>query len=304
MSANPVAATPAKPSSPMPDRTRARNARWWAEVGWKYPLAVVLIAYAVFPLLYVLSTALRPGGRLAGSSGLFTAFDFANFAELGGSPFWQWGLNSLLVAGITGVATVLMGAAAAYAFSRFRFQGRRASLTGLLLIQMFPQTVAFVAIFLMLLSIGEVVPALGLNSRLALICIYLGGALGANTFLLYGFFNSIPTDLDESAKIDGATHAQVFWRIIMPLVTPALAVVGLLGFIAAFNDFILARIVLISQDNWTLAVGMYAWVSNDLNANWGLFAAGAVIAAIPVLLLFLSLQRYIVGGLTAGAVKG
>jgi len=161
-----------------------------------------------------------------------------------------------------------------------------------------------VALFLMLVALGEAVPVLGLNSRLALICIYLGGALGANTFLMYGFFNTIPSELDESAKIDGATHAQIFWRIIMPLVTPALAVVGLLGFLAAFNDFILARIVLISQDNWTLAVGMYAWVSNDLNANWGLFAAGAVIAAIPVLVLFLSLQRYIVGGLTAGAVKG
>jgi arabinogalactan oligomer / maltooligosaccharide transport system permease protein len=310
MSANPALATSAATQSPRqqtpasPDRTRARRARWWAEVGWKYPLALVIVAYAVFPLLYVASTALRPGGRLSGSSGLFTAFDLGNFADLAGTSFWLWGLNSLLVAGVTALATVLMGAAAAYAFSRFRFSGRRAGLTGLLLIQMFPQTVAFVAIFLMLLGLGEVAPVLGLNSKIALICIYLGGALGANTFLMYGFFNTIPSELDESARIDGASHAQIFWRIIMPLVTPALAVVGLLGFLTAFNDFILARIVLISQDNWTLAVGMYAWVSNDLNANWGLFAAGAVVAAIPVLVLFLALQRYIVGGLTAGAVKG
>ena len=197
-----------------------------------------------------------------------------------------------------------MGAAAAYAFSRFRFRGRRASLTGLLIIQMFPQTVAFIAIFLLLLGLGEVVPALGINSKLALICVYLGGALGANTFLMYGFFNSIPLEIDESAKIDGATHAQIFWRLIMPLVTPVLAVVGLLAFIAAFGDFILARIVLTSEDNWTLAVGMYQWVSNQLTSRWGLFAAGTVIAAIPVLALFLSLQRFIVGGLTQGSVKG
>jgi arabinogalactan oligomer/maltooligosaccharide transport system permease protein len=275
-----------------------------AEVGWKYPVAVVVVAYAIFPLLYVVSTAFRPGGRLAGSSALFSALDLGNFAALTGTAYWTWGMNSLFVAGVTAIGTVLMGATAAYAFSRFRFSGRRASLTGLLLIQMFPQTVAFVAIFLMLLSLGEVVPALGINSKLALICVYLGGALGANTFLMYGFFNSIPNELDESARIDGATHAQIFWRIIMPLVTPVLAVVGLLGFIAGFNDFILARIVLVSQDNWTLAVGMYAWVSNELNSNWGLFAAGAVVASLPLLLLFLALQRYIVGGLTAGSVKG
>ena len=293
--------------SPAPgshDRTAARRARWWAEVGWKYPLAVVIIAFAVFPLLYVVSASLNPGGSLAGSSDLFGGFDTVNFASLGETSYWIWGLNTLFIGGVSAVGTVLMGAAAAYAFSRFRFSGRRASLTGLLLIQMFPQTVAFVAIFLMLISLGEVMPALGINSKIALICVYLGGALGANTFLMYGFFNSIPSELDESAKIDGATHAQIFWRIIMPLVTPVLAVVGLLAFVSAFGDFILARIVLTSEDNWTLAVGMYQWVSNQLTSRWGLFAAGAVIASIPVLVLFLSLQRYIVGGLTAGSVKG
>jgi arabinogalactan oligomer/maltooligosaccharide transport system permease protein len=183
-------------------------------------------------------------------------------------------------------------------------RSRRPGLTALLIIQMFPQALAFVAIFLMLLALGEVFPALGLNSKIALICVYLGGALGVNTFLMYGFFNTIPMELDESAKIDGATHAQVFWRIIMPLVTPILAVVALLAFIASFGDYIISKIVLVSQDNWTLAVGMFQWVSNQLASNWGLFAAGAVLASIPVLALFLGLQRYIIGGLTAGSVKG
>ena len=309
MSTNPVIATSTEPKGPLPQtpppsRARARRARWWAEVGWKYPVAIVIIGYAIFPLLYVVSASLKPGGSLAGSSALFRSLDIANFAALGDTMYWTWVWNTLVIGIITAVATVLMGAAAAYAFSRFRFTGRRASLTGLLLIQMFPQTVAFVAIFLMLLALGEVVPVLDINSKIALICVYLGGALGANTFLMYGFFNSIPAELDESAKIDGATHAQIFWRIIMPLVTPVLAVVGLLGFISAFGDFILARIVLTSEDNWTLAVGMYQWVSNQLTSRWGLFAAGAVIASIPVLALFLALQRYIVGGLTAGSVKG
>lgn len=295
---------PAQSNRTPANRTAARRSRWWAEVGWKYPVAVVIIFYAVFPLFYVVSAALNPRGSLAGSSALFNALSLQNFAALGETRFWTWVGNTLLIGGVAAVGAVIMGAAAAYAFSRFRFKGRRASLTGLLIIQMFPQTVAFVAVFLMLLAIGEVVPALGINSKLALIAVYLGGALGANTFLMYGFFNAIPIEIDESAKIDGATHAQIFWQLIMPLVTPVLAVVGLLAFISAFGDFILARIVLTSEENWTLAVGMYQWVSNQLTSRWGLFTAGTVVASIPVLALFLSLQRYIVGGLTQGSVKG
>ncbi|MDR7186681.1 arabinogalactan oligomer/maltooligosaccharide transport system permease protein [Microbacterium trichothecenolyticum] len=286
------------------DRRSARRRRWLLEVGWKYLLAVVVIFYAIFPLVYVLSASLNPNGTLAASNALFSVVDLSNYAALGETSFWTWAGNTLLIGGIASVGAVLMGAAAAYAFSRFRFSGRRAGLTGLLIIQMFPQALAFVAIFLMLLGLGEVVPALGLNSKIALICVYLGGALGVNTFLMYGFFNTVPIEIDESAKIDGASHAQIFWRLIFPLVTPILAVVALLAFIAAFGDYIIAKIVLVSEENWTLAVGTYQWVSNQLASNWGLFAAGAVIAAIPVLVLFLSLQRYIVGGLTAGSVKG
>lgn len=286
------------------DRRTARRRRWLLDVGWKYLLAVVVVFYSIFPLVYVLSASLNPRGTLAASNALFSVLDLTNYIALGETRFWTWAGNTLLIGGVAAIGAVLMGAAAAYAFSRFRFSGRRASLTGLLIIQMFPQALAFVAIFLMLLALGEVVPALGLNSKIALICVYLGGALGVNTFLMYGFFNTVPIEIDESAKIDGATHAQIFWRLIMPLVTPILAVVALLAFIAAFGDYIIAKIVLVSEENWTLAVGMYQWVSNQLASNWGLFAAGAVIAAIPVLVLFLSLQRYIVGGLTAGSVKG
>ena len=287
-----------------PTRSKARRRRWLAEVGWKYPLALLLIAYAIFPLLYVISASFNPRGSLAGSSAMFTAFSTANYASLWDTSYWQWFLNTLYVSGGAALGAVIMGAAAAYAFSRFRFKGRRFSLTTLLIVQMFPQTIAFVAVFLLLLALGEVVPALGINSRLALIAVYLGGALGANTFLMYGFFNTIPMEIDESAKIDGASHAQIFWQLIMPLVAPILAVVGLLAFISSFGDFILAKIILVSEDNWTLSVGMYQWVSNQLTSRWGLFAAGVVLAAIPVLTLFLALQRYIVGGLTAGSVKG
>jgi arabinogalactan oligomer/maltooligosaccharide transport system permease protein len=169
---------------------------------------------------------------------------------------------------------------------------------------MFPQMLAFVAIFLMLLAIGDVFPVLGLNSRLGLTAVYLGGALGVNTFLMYGFFNTVPRELDEAAKIDGASHAQIFWKIILRLVAPILAVVGLLSFIGTFGEFLVAKVVLQRPEEFTLAVGLYFWAADERTARWGLFAAGAVLAAIPVVVLFLLLQRYIVSGLTAGSVKG
>lgn len=278
--------------------------KWFRELGWRHLVGVVAVVYAGFPLVYVLSASLSDGGTLTGSNRLFSSVSGANYVHLGDTQFWTWMGNTLQVAIATGVGTVLMGAAAAYAFSRFRFEGRRAGLTALLIIQMFPQMLAFVAVFLLLIGLGNVVPVLGLNSKLALICVYLGGALGVNTFLMYGFFNTVPRELDEAAKIDGATHAQIYWTIVLRLVAPILAVVGLLSFISTFGEFIIARVLLQSESSWTLAVGLFGWVSSLLEANWGLFAAGAVISAIPVLALFLVLQRYIVGGLTAGAVKG
>lgn len=284
--------------------TSLKGLRWWAEVGWRHIVGVVAIIYCVVPLLYVLSVSLVPNATLTGSNRLFATFSTQNFSALSGTEYWSWIRNSLVVSISTAVGTVLMGASAAYAFSRFRFRGRRGTLTFLLLVQMFPQMLAFVALFLLLLSLQDVFPALGLNSQLGLICVYLGGALGSNTFLLYGFFNTVPKELDEAAEIDGASHAQVFWTIIMPLVLPVLAVVGLLSFIASFGDFVIARVVLQTPDRYTLAVGMYNWAADARTAPWGLFAAGAVVAAVPVVLIFLYLQRYIVSGLTAGSVKG
>nr|WP_223203591.1 sugar ABC transporter permease [Cellulomonas soli] len=283
---------------------RMKPGKWFRELGWRHLVGIIGVAYAAFPLVYIVSASLSDKGTLTGSNELFAQVSTANYEHLSTTAFWTWTVNTLVIAVVTGIGTVLMGAAAAYAFSRFRFSGRRTGLTSLLVIQMFPQMLAFVAIFLLLIGLGNVVPVLGLNSKLALICVYLGGALGVNTFLMYGFFNTVPRELDEAAKIDGATHGQIYWTIILRLVSPILAVVALLSFISTFGEFIIARSVLQSESNWTLAVGLYGWVADRLDANWGLFAAGAVISAIPVLVLFLFLQKYIVGGLTAGSVKG
>ena len=172
-----------------------------------------------------------------------------------------------------------------------------------MLIQMFPQFLAVVAIFLLLSAISDVFPALGLGSQLGLILVYLGGALGVNTYLMYGFFNTVPVSIDEAAKLDGASHAQIFFSIILRLVAPILAVVGLLSFIASTGEYVIASVVLTDPSSQTLAVGLYTFVSQQFSNNWSIFAAGAVLAALPVVALFLALQKYIVGGLTAGSVK-
>jgi len=281
--------------------------RWFREKGWRHAVAIAATLFSIFPLLYVLSAALNPTGTMAGSTALFTNIGLQNFVDLFSNeqrPFGKWFVNTLVIGVVTSAATVFLGALAAYAFSRMRFAGRRFSLLALLLLQMFPQLLAVVAIFLLLNYIGDIIPAVGLGSSLGLIMVYLGGALGVNTYLMYGFFNTVPKSLDESARIDGASHAQVFFRIIMPLVTPILAVVGLLAFIGISSEFVIASVVLTDPDSQTLAVGLYSYVAQQRSENWGVFAAGAVLAAVPVMALFLFLQKYITSGLTAGSVKG
>lgn len=193
-------------------------------------------------------------------------------------------------------------ALASYAFSRLRFRGRRVGLLSLLLIQMFPNLLAVVALFLFMTRIKGLFPAIGLGSSWGLIFIYLGGALGVNTYLIKGFFDTIPYTLDEAAKIDGCTHFQVFYKIILPLAAPVLAVIGLLSFITTQAEYLVASVIL-GEDNKTLAVGLSGYVNTGFDNRWGPFAAGSLIGAIPVVLLFLFLQRYIVSGLTSGSVK-
>lgn len=290
-----------------PPRRRRPFGRWLRELGWRHVVGVLASAFALFPLLYVLSASLDPTGTMASSNSLFSSFSGQNYVDLFSDPsrpYGRWFVNTMVIGLVTSFSTVFLGALAAYAFSRMRFAGRRVGLLTLLLVQMFPQLLAVVAIFLLLTYIGNLVPVLGIGSQLGLILVYLGGALGVNTYLMYGFFNTVPASLDEAAKLDGASHVQIFFSIILRLVTPILAVVGLLSFISTVSEFVIASVVLTDPAAQTLAVGLYGYVSETRSENWGVFAAGAVLAALPVMALFLFLQRYIVSGLTAGGVKG
>ena len=298
-------------TAPVVERRLAPRRRslgsWFADTGWRHVVAILVSAFALFPLLYVLSASLNPRGTLTGSNQLFSAFGFDSYVRIlsdSQNPYGLWFLNTLVIATVTGAVTVFIGALAAYAFSRMRFAGRRIGLVTIVVVQMFPQLLAVVAIFLLMSTLGDWFPAIGLNTHTGLILVYLGGALGVNTYLMYGFFNTLPMELDEAARIDGAGHARIFFTMILPLVAPILAVVALLSFIGTVNEYVIASVMLVDVDQQTLVVGLTKLVANPRYADWSAFSAGAVMAAIPVMILFLFLQRYIVGGLTAGATKG
>jgi arabinogalactan oligomer / maltooligosaccharide transport system permease protein len=307
-----AARTPAAPPRPpvpaAPERSRLQAlGRWFRRTGWRHLVGMCALVFALFPIVFVLSASFNELGTLTASNRLFSSFSTKNYRDLFDSPVYpyaNWFANTMLIALSTAIATVFLGACAAYAFSRYRFRGRRLGLLGLLLVQMFPQFLAAVAIFLLMMRIGFVFPQIGLGTQFGLILVYLGGAMGVNTFLIKGFFDTVPRELDEAAMVDGATHSRIFFSIIARLGAPVLAVVGLLSFINTVNEFLIASILLRAPERQTLAVGLFQMVSQQISANWGLFAAGALLGAIPSVVLFQFLQRFIVSGLTSGSVKG
>jgi arabinogalactan oligomer/maltooligosaccharide transport system permease protein len=288
-----------------------------SETWWRHVIGVIACVVSLFPVWFVLSAAFNREDSVSGTSFLPTHFTLANFTNIlhntvpdqasqgvVDSQFLRWFLNTLIIAVVTAIFTVMLGALAAYAFSRFRFRGRRMGMLALLLIQMFPQLLLIVALYLIVLNVGSVFGVIGLNTYTGLIVVYLGGSLGVNAWLLKGFFDTIPKELDESARVDGATAAQIFWGVVLPLAGPVLVVVGLISFVSTLNEFVIASAMMKTTNHLTLAVGMNGFIDQQYGQRWGPFAAGAVLAAIPAAMLFLSLQRWMVEGLTSGAVKG
>jgi arabinogalactan oligomer / maltooligosaccharide transport system permease protein len=292
-------------------RQRRRSfGRWFSETGWRHVVGVLALVFALFPVWFVVLAAFSDSASLSNQKLWPETLTLRQYHTLVDNyPFWQRFFNSLVISFVTAGSTVLLAASAAYAFSRLRFRGRRSGLLSLLLIQMFPASLAFVAIYIMVQNMTSAFDRLGSGSMATIVLFYLGGALGANTWLIKGFFDTIPRSLDESANIDGATHAQVFWKIILPLAAPVLAIIFLLSFISTQAEFLIASVILFGQDisspSKTVATGLQGLLAGDrYDLRWGPFAVGALIASLPVVLLFQFLQRYIVGGITAGAVKG
>jgi arabinogalactan oligomer/maltooligosaccharide transport system permease protein len=283
------------------------NLKFWRVSHDKVAKRKPLEAYAVFPLYLVFLSAFNESGSLQVTSFLPREISFANFDVLFNDeriPYLTWMKNSLMISGFVAVVSVVIGAASAFAFSRLRFKGKKFGIQLLLLIQMFPAILAISAVYVIMERVYKFAPSLGIGTQAGLILIYLGGAMGVNIWLLKGFVDSIPVELDEAAKIDGASAMQTYWQIFVPLAAPVLAVVSLLSFIGTFNEFILARLFLIEVESRTVAVGLQQFIGGQYSENWGPFAAGSIIASIPIVIIFLSLQKYIISGLTAGSVKG
>jgi len=286
---------------------RRRSPRFWLGRFVRNFLAWIAIAFALFPAAFVLGTSFDPAQNLRTARIIPAQPTTANylylFRERQEINFPRWLLNTVYVAGITSAFGVFLCALGAYAFSRFRFRGRRAGLLTILLVQMFPQTVGMVAIYLILQTLGKQIPWLGLNTHPGLILVYLGGAIGFNTWFMKGYFDTIPRSLEESALVDGATPFQAFWRIILPVARPILAVVFVIQFISVYSEYLLASLILKGTDKYTLAVGLQLFIGEAYNRRWGSFAAAAVLGAAMILIIFYALQSQIISGLTGGAVK-
>jgi arabinogalactan oligomer/maltooligosaccharide transport system permease protein len=265
----------------------------------------VLVGIVLYPVLLVLRIAVEPGKHLAMSaSPIPSHVSFTHFAELfsqrgghGELLFPRNTINSLLIAGATTVVGVVISCTAAYALSRFRFPGRKAGLTTFLVVQMFPATLLLIPLYVVLDNLGL------LNSAVGLVLVYSTTAIPFCVWTLKGYFDTLPRELEEAARIDGASPWMIFRRIILPLARPGIAVTALFSFMTAWNEFIMADTFLTDESQQTLPVLIERAVGEHA-ANYGLFAAGAVVTSIPVMIAFYVLQKYLVGGLTAGAVKG
>lgn len=236
--------------------------------------------------------------RLRGILPVPAQFSVKNFIEVwSDQPFSTWLWNSAVVSLMTTILGVFLACTAAYAFSRFRFPGRNAGMLMFLVSQMFPGTLMLIPLFII------IVKWLGLgNTYAGLVIVYATTAIPFCVWMLKGYFDTIPIDIEESARIDGASPRVIFFRIILPLATPAIAITALFSFMTAWNEFILASIFMESERNYTAPVGLRFFVGG-FTSQWGYFAAGSVIVSLPVVALFLYLQKYLISGLTAGSVK-
>ena len=268
-------------------------------------LLVATSVVVLYPVLWVVRMALSPTQSFAsGLSPLPSQVTLQNFTDVIGhhdlAGTWVFGhqlWNSVVTATATAVVGVGLATSAAYAFSRFRFPGARLGMGALLVTQMFPSTMMMIPLYILLDKMGL------LDSQLGLVLVYATTSIPFSTWMLKGYFDTIPIELEEAARMDGASTLKIFFSIILPLARPAIAITALFSFMTAWNEFILAAQLMNSETSYTLPVLLQGYVGAKSTA-WGHFAAGAILVSLPVMALFFALQKHLVGGLTAGSVKG
>ncbi|GAA0314541.1 sugar ABC transporter permease [Bacillus carboniphilus] len=278
-----------------------RKTRSKLEVTAIYLFLAAMAVVIAYPLLWTIGMSLNPGTSMYSASMIPEKISLEHYKWLftsESSDYLTWYKNSIFVAIFNSVVSVALTALIAYAFSRYKFMGRKYGLYAFLLLQMFPSLMAMVALYILINMMGLY------DSLWGLILVYIGGQIPFNAWLVKGYFDTIPRELDEAARIDGAGHFGVFFRILLPLAKPILAVVALFNFMAPFVDFLLPRIILRSSENYTLALGLFNFINQQFANNFTRFAAGSIMIAVPIALVFLFLQRYLISGLTSGGTKG
>ncbi|HEQ9391507.1 TPA: sugar ABC transporter permease [Streptococcus pyogenes] len=265
-----------------------------------YLYLISLVIVILFPILVTVSSAFRPGNTTTFSFHFDGPWTLSNFKTLFQDTLYlRWYWNTLIVAFFTMLIQVTVITLTGYAYSRYNFFGRKKSLIFFLVVQMVPTMAALTAYFVMAWLFNA------LNQYWFLILIYVGGGIPMNAWLMKGYFDTVPYDLDESAKLDGSGHFRTFYQIVLPLVRPMIAVQSLWAFMGPFGDFMLAKFLLRAQENYTVAVGLQSFITNDArNPKVTLFAAGAILIAVPISVLFFFLQKNFVSGLTSGGTKG
>ncbi len=275
-----------------------KQSRFWTKF-FTYAFLIFMSVIIIYPLLITATSAFKSGNLLAFDLSFDADFTLENFRRLFTETLYgQWYMNTLFVAIVAMLIQVTIITLAGFAYSRYRFLGRKSSLKFFIVVQMVPTIAALTAFYVMALLVG------GLDTHWFLIFIYVGGAIPMNTWLMKGYFDTVPVDLDESARLDGAGHIRTFTQIVLPLVRPMIAVQALWAFMTPFGEFMLARFILRSPQNYTVAIGLQQFISNPREQRVTLFAAGAILIALPISIMFFFLQKNFVSGLTAGGTKG
>ena len=264
-----------------------------------YLYLIALSIIIIYPLLITVMSAFKSGNVVAFKLDGSTNFTFDNFLGLFNETLYgTWYLNTLIIATVTMIVQTSIVVLAGYAYSRYNFVARKQSLVFFLIIQMVPTMAALTAFFVMALMLNA------LNKSWFLIFLYVGGGIPMNAWLMKGYFDTVPISLDESAKLDGAGHFRRLWQIVLPLVRPMIAIQALWAFMGPFGDFILSKFLLREKEFYTVAVGLQTFISDPRNLKISYFAAGSILIALPISILFFFLQKNFVSGLTSGGDKG
>ncbi len=265
-----------------------------------YIVLIIFTLIALYPIINVFTVSIRPGDKLLSTSLAIIPenWSFNNYRDLFlKRPFLLWVMNSAMISAVVTFTGVALASTAGYALSRFNFVGKKASMLSLLTTQMFPATMLLLPMYIMLIKLQLI------NSYLGIIIIYSATALPFCVWQMKGFYDTIPFSLEESARIDGCTQWQAFYKIIFPLAAPALVITALFSFMTAWSEYIVAAQILQDTDLYTLPIGLKSFESN-MSTEWGLYAAASLVVSIPVVLLFIFLSKWLVSGLTLGSVKG